>query len=195
MLSRWAGADRYYYQMPTSCPPVHIKLCGDMEMQGLDLIVMAYNTPSGMDKLCFNLQYLPQVLTILKSLNAQSSHPHHIGEVKIEGLSNDRIKVSTSGHFEKNFIMKFTSLKDLVRALEEAQLFAYNYAKMLHMRDHILCSQQIKLQDDNYNSSNRTLNIARLITHYNSCIKERNCYVSWDVLIDNVVSKIKNGMS
>ena len=190
MMSRWTGQHKHYYQMPTSCPPVHIKLAGDIEMRGLDHIVMAYSSQNGMDKLCVSVLLLPRMLTTLRNLNSRSTHPHYVGDVKIEGLDAESFKVSTSGLYGKSFIMKFAHLKDLVTALDEAQLFVQYYDRMLQMRDHIVCSYQVNLQDDSYNSCNREVNVARLITHYNTYMKVKNCNVPWDLLIDNIVSKM-----
>ena len=166
-------------------------------MGGLDCVILAFKNEGQMDKIQFDYNILSGVLSILRSLDAQRSHSFCVGNVTVQGLNSTcfRFSLSGQGTFEKSFVMEFNGLKAVVAALEQVATFGTYYLNLIRLRDHILFAQELKLQHDEYNSCNRLLNAARLITHFNEITAARNVNVPWIYLISDVVEKVANGLS
>merc|ERR1712074_46755 len=164
-----------------------VKASGDLHLRAIDGVLLTYNGTH--DKMWLNkttLSHMPAGLKIFKQNPAQVLH---VEDLKMESLNNARFRMS--GAYGKSFELEIVQLQNLINSLSEANIFVTTFDKYLSHRDVIVKQYLNKIVDDvNFNTTNRRLNILKFLTLYNDYMKENNCDWPWEYLAQSVINNM-----
>ena len=187
LANRYIGQNKIYYTIPSHTPNLFVKPSGDLHLRAIDGVLLSYNGTH--DKMWLNKTTLSHMPAGLKNFKQNPAQVLHVEELKIESLNNARFRMS--GAYGKSFELDIDQLQNLINSLAEADIFVTTFDKYLSHRDVVVKQYLDKIVDDrNFNTANRRLNILKFLTLYNDYMKENNCDWPWEYLAQSVINNM-----